>query len=165
MRPGDVALFRPDGFFGYVICFVTRSRYCHVRLIVDADGSTVEAEYTGARRGRVEDGDLIVSPPLADVQRAKIEAVAAPLVGIPYAWADIFALGIAQLGIRLPFLRKMISRPDRLFCSQLVDQVWRAVGYQAFDDGRLPQNVSPGDIADIAFRAGWAAKVQEGAKP
>jgi hypothetical protein len=38
-----------------------------------------------------------------------------------------------------------------------VDLVWRSVGFHAFTDGRLPQNVSPGDIADLALVNGWDA--------
>jgi hypothetical protein len=167
MLPGDVALFRPHNLVGRAISVITTSRYCHARLIVDTDGSTVEADFApGAKRGHVEDGDLILSPPLTPEQRDKAPAVASALIGIPYGWSDVFALGLAQFGVRLPSLSRQVARPDRLFCSQLVDLVWRAVGFRAFDDGRLPQNVSPGDIADLALCSGWAAqiiKAQEGA--
>jgi hypothetical protein len=158
--PGDVALTRPNGWVGRVISLVTSSRYCHIRLIVAGDGSTVEANPPGAYRGKVQTGDVIVTAPLTDEQRAQIATTAAALVGIPYGFLDVVALGLAQFGLRLPGLRKRLGRPDRLFCSQLVDKAWQAVGFHAFTDDRLPQNVSPGDIADLAFCSSWPAEVQ-----
>jgi hypothetical protein len=166
MLPGDVALFRPNTLVGHTISVITTSRYCHARLIVDTDGNTVEADFApGAKPGHVEDGDLVLSPPLTPDERDKVPAVASALIGIPYGWRDVFALGLAQFGLRLPSLSRQVSRPDRLFCSQLVDLVWRAVGFQAFTDGRLPQNVSPGDIADLALCSGWAAHVVQERTP
>lgn len=155
MLPGDVALFRPANWVGRTISVVTTSRYCHVRLIVDSDGSTVEADFGGAVRGHVEPGDVIVTAPLTPEERARIPAIAAAMVGIPYGFVDILALGLAQAGVRLPSLARRIARPDRLFCSQLVDLAWGRAGYTAFHDGRLPQDVSPGDIADLAFVSSW----------
>ena len=157
MKPGDVALFRPHNRVGSAIAVFDESRYCHIRMITDADGGTVEADFKGAIRGHVQDGDVIVTAPLTDGQRARIAAMATPLLGTPYGFADIAALAFAKLGLRVPFLSKRLARPDRLFCSQLVDIVWQAVGFKAFDDGRLPQDVTPGDIADKAFTNSWPA--------
>jgi hypothetical protein len=163
MLPGDIALCHPDGWVGHDICFATRSRYCHVRLITDADGSTVEANPPGAFRGRVQRGDVVVSVPLTDAQRAKVPALAGDLVGTPYGWLDVAALGLAQFGLQLPVLERRLARPDRLFCSQLVDVVWQSVEFHAFDDGRLPQNVTPGDLAELSFASGWKAQlIKEG---
>jgi hypothetical protein len=159
VQPGDIALFRPHNWVGRAISVFTTSRYCHVRLIVDSDGSTVEADFGGAIRGRVQPGDVIVSPPLTPERRARIRAVAGTMVGIPYGFVDILALGLAQLGLRLPSLARRIARPDRLFCSQLVDLAWGTVGFEAFTDGRLPQDVSPGDLADLAFVSDWPTTV------
>lgn len=157
MKPGDVALFRPCTPIGNAIAVFDQARYCHVRLIVDPDGTTVEADFKGAIRGHVQDGDVIVTAPLTPDERDKVLAAATPLLGTPYGFADIAALALAKLGIRLPSLTRRLARPDRLFCSQLVDIVWQSVGFRAFDDDRLPQDVTPGDIADRAFVGGWPA--------
>ena len=157
MRPGDLALVRPDAFVGYAVSVFTISRYCHVRLIVDEGGTTVEALPSGAALGRVQEGDVIVSAPLTTYERAAVPGAARALLGVPYGYLDVAALGLAQVGLRLPSLARRIERPDRLFCSQLADLVWQTVGFHAFDDGRLPQNVSPGDLADLAFTSGWGA--------
>lgn len=157
MKPGDVALFRPHNSVGNAIAVFDQARYCHIRLITDTDGGTIEADFKGAIHGHVQDGDVIVTAPLTDGQRAQILNAATPLLGTPYGFADIAALALAKIGIRLPFLSKRLARPDRLFCSQLVDIVWQAVGFHAFDDGRMPQDVTPGDIADHAFVNSWPA--------
>lgn len=174
MLPGDIALVRANGWVGEGIDVVSRSRYCHVRLIRGADGSTVEANPPGAFRGQVKKGDVVVSVPLTDEQRARIAAEADALIGTPYGFLDVGALGLAQFGLRLPILSERIARPDRLFCSQLVDLVWQRVDFHAFTEEtdpeyqrtgkpRLPQDVTPGDIADLAFCSGWVATtIKEG---
>jgi uncharacterized protein YycO len=170
VRPGDVALVRPNGWLGEVISVDTRSPYCHARMITASDGSTVEANPPGAYRGKVQPGDVIVTAPLTDEQRAQIAEVAEKLVGTPYGFLDVGALGLAQFGLRLPFLEARLGRTDRLFCSQLVDLVWQRVGFRAFTPEtdpdfqrtgkeRLPQDVTPGDLADLAFCSSWHAEV------
>ena len=153
--PGDVALVHESGIIATAIQLGTRSRYNHVRLIVGVGGGTAEAQPRGAVRGEVHPGDVVVRPPMTAAQRARIPAIADRLLGTPYGFLDVAALGLAQFGLTLPSVRRRIARPDRLFCSQLVDYAWTLAGFHAFDDGRTPQDVSPGDLADLAFRHGW----------
>jgi hypothetical protein len=155
MQAGDIALVHNSGIVDDLIRWGTRSRYNHVRLIVDDKGNTVEALAHGAQRGHVRPGDLVVSPPMLAIQRHRIPSIATHLLGTPYGFLDVAALGLAQFGITLPSVKRRIARPDRLFCSQLVDYAWSLAGYHAFTDGRTPQDVSPGDLADLAFREGW----------
>lgn len=156
MRPGDIALaVNSQAWYAYLICLFTRSRYSHVRLIVDESGRCVEAVAGGVRYGTVMPGDVVIPAPLTDSQRETIRDWADQYIGIPYAWLDVVLLGLAQVGVRLPWLaRRRVERPDRLFCSQLIDLAWSDAGYDAFRDGRLPRNVSPGDLADLALRWG-----------
>lgn len=153
--PGDIALHGSHTFIGLGIQFGTRSRFNHVRLVIDEQGNTVEAEPRGASRGVIVTTDVVVRPPLSLAQRRRIRGLADATLGTPYGFLDVAALGLAQFGLVLPGVKRRIVRPDRLFCSQLVDYVWTEAGYHAFDDGRVPQNVSPGDLADLAFREGW----------
>lgn len=157
MQPGDAALVRPTDWTGRTVSFLSESRYCHIRLITDPDGGTVEANPDGAARGHVRSGDIIIQAPLTDQQRGWVPAMADTLIGTPYDFADVAALALVNFGITLPTLTRRVERPDRLFCSQLVDIVWQGVGYHAFNDGRVPQQVTPGDIADLAFSSGWKA--------
>jgi hypothetical protein len=155
-QPGDIALVHETGPVALGIQYGTRSRYNHVRLVVDTmHGRVVEAKPGGAARGHVGRNDVVVRPPLTWEQRAKIPAIAASLLGTPYGFLDVAALGLAQVGIVLPGVKHRIARPDRLFCSQLVDYAWTLAGFHAFTDDRTPQDVSPGDLADLAFRQGW----------
>jgi hypothetical protein len=154
-QPGDMALVHESGFVETGIQFGTRSRYNHVRLIVSPHGAVVEARPRGASRGHVSPGDVVVRPPLTLAQRLQIPDIAAGLLGTPYGFLDVAALGLAQFGITLPGVKRRIARPDRLFCSQLCDYAWSLAGFTAFTDGRTPQDVSPGDLADLAFRDGW----------
>jgi len=156
VRPGDFILETPEDLWGRIVASVSGGRYCHVRLVVDEDGRTLSAQDEGAVwEDRVFDGDLVVSPPLTDAQRDMISTVAWRLHGLPYSRRGLVLLGLARLGLRTPWISQELDRPDSLICSQLVDLAWRRVGFHAFDDGRQPQDVTPGDLADLAFRAGW----------
>lgn len=155
MRPGDFALVRTNGVIGWLIRVVTRSQYNHARLIVADNGTVLEANPTGAEVGHVRAGDVVVSVPLTDEQRAQIPFVAIHLLGRPYGFLDVAALGLSRLGLRIPSVRRRIANPRTLFCSQLVDLAWANVGFQAFADGRTPQDVTPGDLDDLAKRGGW----------
>jgi hypothetical protein len=153
--PGDAALARSRGVVAWGIRVGTRSRFNHVRWVVDTDGKALEAMGKGAVWGRVRPGDLVVRPPMTDEQRAKVPDVAAMLYGRGYGWLGVIALGLAQFGIRPAWVRRRIQRRDELFCSQLVDYGWELTGFHAYTDGRIPQDVSPGDEGDLAFRSGW----------
>jgi hypothetical protein len=164
MLPGDVAFCTGGGPIApKVIEFVTCSPYDHVRLITSEHGDTVEALPQGAVPGRVQPGDVVVSLPLTDAQRAAVPGLAKDVIGTPYGWADVFALGLYQFGIRRPSVTARIENPRTLFCSQLADLVLTRAGFHLFDDKRAEQAVTPGDIADRAFRSGWPVHViQEG---
>lgn len=74
------------------------------------------------------------------------------LVGTPYGFSDYLALTLAHLGVRAPRLRRYIAQSGRLICSQLVDEVYRRHAIHLFDDGRLPMDVTPGDLDDYRVR-------------
>lgn len=155
MRPGDVALVRTDNLIGGAIRLGTRSRVNHARLVVSEDGRCLEANADGADFGWIRPSDIVVTAPLTDDQRSAIGPIAKQLAGTPYGYLDCAALGLAQLGITLPSVKRRLARPDRLFCSQLVDYAWQLAGFHAFNDLRPPQDVSPGDLADLAFTSAW----------
>jgi hypothetical protein len=153
--PGDVALSRSDSFTGWAIRLGTRSRINHTRWVVDEAGGTLEAMSKGAVWGHVRKGDLVIRPPMTDDQREQVPTIARELHGTKYGFLGVLALGLAQFGIMLPWVRTRIQRRDELFCSQLVDYGWYLCGFHAYTDGRVPQDVSPGDLGDLAFRSGW----------
>lgn len=156
MLPGDLILESPGDRWGSIVAAVSGGRYNHVRLVVDEDGRSVSAEDDGVvREPDLWEGDLHVVAPLSSSQRAQIPAIADELVGLPYDRLGMVLCGLARLGVRTPWISRELARPSRLICSQLVDLAWRRAGFHAFDDGRQPQAVTPGDLADVAFRRGW----------
>lgn len=153
--PGDCALSRSDTVVGWGIRLGTRSRFNHARWVVDPAGGTLEAMGEGAIWGHVRKSDLVIRPPMDDQQRSLVPSVAQTLHGRGYGWLGVTALGFAQFGVTIPPVRKRIMRTDELFCSQLVDYGWLLCTFHAYNDGRIPMDVSPGDLGDLAFRSGW----------
>ena len=85
-------------------------------------------------------------PTATPVQLARLEDVATSLVGTPYGWVDYLSLGLAWLHVRPAWLRRWIASDRTLICSQAVDLIWSRVGVQLYADGRLPGDVTPGDL-------------------
>ena len=79
--------------------------------------------------------------------RAAVATDALALLGTPYGWAGIFAIGALQFGISTRGIRRCVARRDELFCSQLYDAAALAGGVHLFEDERTPGSVSPGDLA------------------
>lgn len=71
---------------------------------------------------------------------------------IPYAFEDYAAIAAKRAGINTPRLDEFISRvdeagyPRRAICSQAADACLTLAGHKVFDDGRLPQNVTPHEL-------------------
>ena len=166
MKPGDIALYHPQrgDWAGWLVCIFTLARDCHVRFITSETGETVEASFVHdvAERGHVQVGDVILSPPLTDEQRRLATEAALTMIGTKYGFLDLLALGLAALGIKAKWLRKWVGRERRLICSQLADLAWTIGGFHAFTDGRLPQDVNPGDLADQGQRLGWESYTYTG---
>jgi uncharacterized protein YycO len=149
-QSGDYGVVRTSGAAAFAIRVGTRSPYNHAFVHVGG-GRIVEAEPGGA----------IISPAskypaaawstraLTDAERAAIAAAALGLVGTPYGWPDIAALGFACAGIRSHWIDARIETEHRLICSQLVDRAYLLGGVHLFNDGRLPGEVTPGDLGRL----------------
>jgi len=72
------------------------------------------------------------------------------LNGTGYGYLQYLALGLVAVGVEPRWLRRYIASKGRMICSQLVDEVYRRAGVHLFNDGRLPQDVTPGDLANYA---------------
>jgi hypothetical protein len=66
--------------------------------------------------------------------------------GVPYSFADYLYLGLEHWGVRSDWLRRRIASSGHMICSQLVDSVYSDARVHLFDDGRWPQDVTPGDL-------------------
>lgn len=78
--------------------------------------------------------------------RTNISDFGRSLKGVPYSYMDYVSLGLERFGLKVPCVERQVRRPDHLICSQLVDYVYVQNGIHLFDDGRLPNDVTPGDL-------------------
>lgn len=130
-------------------------RFTHAFLVVAPD-LCIEALPGGARWGNVHDrlgpGYAYARLPLTDDQRAALLPEAQKLRyardgrGVGYSFLDYAALGLWHFGIRAPLLRSRIQSSGHMICSQMCDYLLCRVGFHVFDDGRPPQDVTPGSL-------------------
>lgn len=150
-QPGDFAVVKTHSLIAVLICAVTRSKVNHA-FVWMGDGTIVEAMPTGAQRVPLHypPQDLRWSSlPLTVAQRARIVDNAAQFVGLGYGFLDIVSVGLLQYGVRLAWVRRRVASSKRLICSQLVDTAYAFADVHLFTDGRLPMDVTPGDLAHL----------------
>lgn len=156
-RPGDFGVVATHGFVAWVIRKLTKSSVNHAFVYV-GDGQIVEAQPGGARLSPATDYQSAVWShfPLSQVEQERIVQAAKACIGVPYSFLDIVALCISILcEQKTPrFIAKRLSRPDRLICSQLVDQCYLSAGLHLFQDGKLPSEVTPADLLALIRKEG-----------
>lgn len=149
---GDFAVMATSGWKARVIRWVTRSPVNHAVLHV-GDGQIVEAQPHGARLSPAATYPAAIwsAMSLTAEQRASIAVHGRSHVGAPYSWLDDAAIALADVfGRKLPlFIRRRLSRPDRLQCAQLVDLSYHEAGIHLFTDGRLFGDVAPADLYQL----------------
>ncbi|NWF26583.1 hypothetical protein HW130_09905 [Streptomyces sp. PKU-EA00015] len=157
--PGSIVLTQIGGLAGKLVWLLQAlngdlSRWTHVAVALD-DGTVFEAQPGGAvispwskYEGRQQ---AVVPWELRSDQRDAVVAEARSRVGTGYNWTTYFYL--AAYRFRLPlatgFLRSRVARSDKMICSQAADDIYRTCGIHLFDDGRLPFDVTPGDLARL----------------
>ena len=150
------------------------SRYEHAGIILDGDGTILEAEPGGARIANLSEYAgrplLICDGPVQErVARSRwrsnaqinIEGTirglvvreARKLIGVPYSPTDYVALAALHLHLPSAWIRKRVESSRHLICSALVDRVYMNAGIALFNDGRLPGDVMPADLA--AWAEDW----------
>jgi uncharacterized protein YycO len=117
-------------------------------------GLIVEAEPGGARVANVSEySDIHWCHGLASLgtaaQLEDTEVYAKHFVGVPYSFADYFALAARRLRIPAPELQRFISTSKHMICSQLVDACYTQAGIKLFKDGRWAGDVTPGDLYQL----------------
>jgi hypothetical protein len=151
--PGDYAVVRTSGLVGWAIRVFTRSKWNHAFLYL-GNGRIIESRAAGATIRELKEygpqnltainwGDRI-----DEDTRHRIILFGEKLQGVPYGFLDIAVLAFACFGIRNRWIDARINRQDRLICSQLVDKAYAAAGFQLFNDGRMPSEVTPGDLGE-----------------
>lgn len=148
---GSFGVTATGGWAAWWIRLGTFSRYNHT-FIVGPGGRIVEANPSGAEFGHISQypkARYNVQHEIPEGTRQRIWDNAVALVGTEYHWLDIAALALKFFHISVPWVNRRLQRSDRLICSQLVDLAYRRAGVYLFDDGRLPHDVTPGDLADL----------------
>ena len=155
--PGTIGLTKISGWGGRLISALQwlngdGSEWTHAFILLD-DGTIFEADSSGSRIRPLDPRWRVrwVGPPLTDEQRSAVVAAAREHVDIGYNWTTYFYLAAYRL--RLPLLTKIlrdrVSNSRRLICSQAVDHIYLQAGVHLFNDGRLPFDVTPGDLARL----------------
>lgn len=153
-QPGDFAVVSTNGTAGWLIRLVTGASVNHAVLYV-GDGMIIEAAPSGARRVALSTYDGLTlywsHLPLTDTQRQAVVAAATNHLGAPYSFLDDACIALARLfGVHVPqAVRDRLQGTNHLMCSQLVDVAYADAGIPLFNDGRLPGDVTPGDLYDL----------------
>lgn len=154
-KPGDFVLAQMSGNVASLIRagqFLNGNGfgdYEHA-FIYAGDGKIVEAEPSGAKLAGYHYGPNVLWSSryisLTDTQRALIVRAAIGYTGVPYSYADYFALAAHRLHIPAPHLRSYVASSKHMICSQLVDQAYQDADVHLFSDNRWPGYVTPGDL-------------------
>lgn len=167
---------QPDlrgSLYANMIQWITESHYNHAGIFIgEREGHpgnwVIEAQPSGVRWGPAEpysgantrwsQGAFITDPAV----RPKIAEAAKSALGTPYGWLDIAAIGMAQKRAgrwkRIevtkpwkdqPWWVQRLARMDHFICSQLCDWAYLQAGVHLFNDGRMSQLVSPGDLGRL----------------
>lgn len=163
IKPGDIGLTTIGGVLGFFVSLGQHlagdsSKFTHAYIVLD-DETVLAAQPGGARIDKLSDYKnkaIYIQKDLTDEQRSRIVLEARKLEGLPYSFLDYLALALARLGIKPQWLQKYIANTGHMICSQLCDEVYRRSGIHLFNDGRLPQEVTPGDLLYIlAGESDW----------
>lgn len=161
-KPGDIGFTRISGVVGWFVHLGQwfngdKSKWTHVFVVLHND-MIIEAQPGGAvvvpLVKYLNHPTTFAAPrDLTQEQRDSIVAEATLLKGTPYSFADYFALTLERLNLGFGWTRKYVRSSGHMICSQLADESYKRAGVNLFDDGRLPQDVTPGDLARL-FKLG-----------
>ncbi len=130
----------------------------HVFQVLE-DGVTIEGQPGGAtvsHVSRYRDRPVMYTfLPLTEEQRGAVSALALRYEGTPYSFLDYLYLALWRFGIRPVKLRDKVRDSGHMICSQLVDKIQEEIGNNLFEDGRLNQDVTPGDLYRLVHEKGW----------
>lgn len=153
--PGDFALTKISGITGTAIAagqwLIGDAAPVQHAMIYTGMGMVVQAMPGGAELIPLADAAEPVvwstgRVPVTWSQRARMVRESHALVGTPYSFLDYASIAMATYRIRPAWVADFIADTGHLICSQLVDEVYLRAGVHLFDDGRLPGDVTPGDL-------------------
>lgn len=153
--PGDFALTRIEGITGRLVAagqaLVGDAAPVQHAFVYVGHGMVVQAMPSGAEYIPLREASPVVQWStghfaLTPEQRETVITEAGWLVGTPYSFLDYGSIALAHYRIRPAWVRDFVADTGHMICSQLVDEVYLRAGVHLFDDGRLPGDVTPGDL-------------------
>lgn len=159
LRPGDIGFCAIAGKVGIGISVAQwlllktqepEWKIDHAYVVTDL-ATAVEAEPGGAREvqfgaERTGPGYVYLRPAYGAGQGHDVARAARGYVGVPYSFADYAAILGLHMGIDNGAVRRYVTSSRHMICSQLADQSLSDAGVHVFNDGRLPQDVTPVDL-------------------
>lgn len=157
-KVGDIGLSTIGGRLGAWInvgqsVIRDSSRYTHAFIYV-GEGQVVEAMPKGAQLASVDthpDAFYFTPKVLTPIERDLVATHALTMIGTPYSYLDYVSLAMAHYKIRPGFVKNYVHASSHMICSQLVDEAYLRADVHLFDDGRIPGDVTPGDLMYLAL--------------
>ena len=124
LEPGRYICLKTPGWMAWLIRASTRSQFNHV-VIAGPDGQIAEATLRGVHLGQLSQyagytACANVNEPMTAEQGMEVWAAAEAMVGEPYAYPELLAIGLADLGWHWNLLFQVLGKPPWRICSQLV---------------------------------------------
>ncbi len=153
LLPGDIGFSKIGGLTGLFVRFGQfvigdDSPFTHVFVVITPT-IVLEAMPSGMRYRKItgkEEGVAYARLPLTDEQHRMVPLVASQFENVKYGFSAYLYLFLNQFGWAPAWLKRYIERNGRMICSQTADEFLRRLGYHVFDDGRMPHDVTPGDL-------------------
>lgn len=147
LQPGDCLLYRPTGFFGWLIAVKTWTKVSHVEVYAGNDTSVASRDGLGVNRYsmRLDGLGYILRPNKPFSLMAGI-AWFDGVRGQKYDWLGLlcFTLAVKQ------------GAKDRMFCSEFATRFYRAASLQPFSPETDADHVAPAQfLQSPAFDAVW----------
>ena len=101
---------------------------------------------TLAVEDRIGPGFAYVRLPVSATTASDAAGAATGAIGTPYSFLDYASIALLHTGLPRELVRSRVEDSGRMICSQLVDWAYCSAGYHLFDDGRMPQDVTPGAL-------------------
>ena len=160
-QPGDIGLVTIPNAAGRLIRLAQwlngdgYRNYEHAFVCVDnlSEVTIVEAEPGGAVLAPLHYDNVLwlrCPPELG----AAVATAARGLAGTPYSFLDYFALAAVRFHLPSRRIRRYVASSGHLICSALADAAACRGGWHLYSDGRLPGDVTPGDLTRLATTEG-----------
>lgn len=91
-------------------------------------------------------GDPYTDASSPTMQGDAVATMARRYIGTPYSFLDYVALTGWHMRIRNGPIHNFVTSSGHQICSQLADQAMTDAGFHVFNDGRLPQDVTPSSL-------------------